>query len=218
MDISYKTVERLYSDEMVQMVLHNMFVLTIKGRCGRVVDVCGDGTGYTLTVTKHYRTQMDKEGYRKFVYSFNLMDIKTKLYVACGSGIRSEKEAFENAMKRLKMICEEAGIKIGSARLDKYYSYQSTLKYFGDKTVLYLLPKSNTRINGIRRWRNIFRRMMMDPLQYLMEYYKRENSESGFSVDKRLSGWKIWQKRSDRIDTAINCIAATHNLFRMGYG
>ena len=146
------------------------------------------------------------------------MDIKTKLYVACGSGIRSEKEAFENAMKRLKVICEEAGIRIGSARMDKYYSYQSTLKYFDDKTVLYILPKSNTKINGIRRWRNIFRRMMKDPLQYLMEYYKRENSESGFSVDKRLSGWKIWQRRSDRIDTAINCIAAIHNLFRMGYG
>ena len=61
-DVGYKTIERLYSDETVQMVLHNMFVLMIKRRCGRVVDVCGDGTGYTLTVTKHYRTQMDKEG------------------------------------------------------------------------------------------------------------------------------------------------------------
>ena len=97
-------------------------------------------------------------------------------------------------------------------------SYQSALKYFDDKTVLYILPKSNTKINGIRRWRNIFRRMIRDPLQYPMEYYKRENSESGFSVDNRQSGWKIWQKRNDRIDMAINCIAATHNLFRMGYG
>ena len=53
---------------------------------------------------------------------------------------------------------------------------------------------------------------------YFHEYYKRENSESGFSVDKRMTGWKIWQKRNDRIDTAVNCIAAIHNLFRMGYG
>lgn len=146
------------------------------------------------------------------------MDIKTKLYIACGSGIRSEKEAFENAMKRLETICRETGIIIGSARLDKYYSYQSTLKYFDNKTVLYILPKSNTKINGTHRWRNVFRRMMKDPLQYLIEYYKRENSESGFSVDKRMVGWKIWQKRADRIDTAINCIAALHNLFRVGYG
>lgn len=217
-DISYKTIERLYSDELVQIVLHNMFVLAIKRKCMGVVDVCGDGTGYTLTVTKHYRTQIDKEGYRKFVYSFNLMDIKTKLYVAYGSGIRSEKEAFENAMKRLETICRETGIIIGSARLDKYYSYQSTLKYFDDKTVLYILPKSNTKINGPHRWRNVFRRMMEDPLSYIVEYYKRENSESGFSVDKRAFGWKIWQKRNDRIDTAIGCIATLHNLFRMGYG
>lgn len=216
-DISYKTIERLYSDETIQMVLHNMFILMIKQKCSRIVDVCGDGTGYTLTVTKHYRTEMDKDGYRKFVYSFNVMDIKTKLYVACGSGIRSEKEAFENAMKQLKIICKEAGIQIRSARLDKYYSYQSTLKYFDDKTILYIIPKSNTKVNGKRRWRDIFKRMMENPLQYLIDYYKRENSESGFSVDKRMTGWKIWQKRNDRIYTAINCIATIHNLFRMGY-
>lgn len=187
-DVSYKTVERLYSDELVRLVIHNMFVLTIKRKCGRIVDTTGDGTGYTLTVTKHYRTEVDKEGYRKFVYSFNLMDIKTKLYVCYGSGIRSEKEAFENAIKMLNSVKRATGIEINSARLDKYYSYQATLKYFDDKTVMYILPKSNIRINGPSKWRGLFRRMMEDPLSYLMEYYKRENSESGFSTDKRMSG------------------------------
>ena len=57
-----------------------------------------------------------------------------------------------------------------------------------------------------------------DPLSYLIGYYRRENSESGFSVDKRMFGWKIWQQRDDRIDTAISCIAVLHNLFRMDYG
>lgn len=217
-NVCYKTVERVYSDELVQMVLHNMFVMTIKNKCDRHIDVTGDGTGYTLTITKHYRTQVDKEGYRKFVYSFNLMDIKTKIYVAFGSGIKSEKEAFKNAIKMLKKIQKETGIIIDSARLDRYYSYQSTLKYFDDETVLYIIPKSNTTINGSAKWRKIFRMMMEDPLTYLKEYYKRENSESGFSVDKRAFGWKVWQKRDDRIDTAISCIAVLHNLFRMGYG
>ena len=217
-DVSYKTIERLYSDELVQMALHNMFILSIKQRCSKEVEVTGDGTGYTLTVTKHYRTEVDKEGYRKFVYSFNLMDIKTKMYVCYGSGVRSEKEAFENAMKMLRKVEKTAGIKISGARLDRYYSYQSTLKYFDDKTILYIIPKSNTRINGTSRWRDIFRRMIEDPLSYLIEYYKRENSESGFSADKRMVGWKIWQKKDDRIDTAISCIATLHNLFRISYG
>jgi transposase len=217
-DVSYKKIERLYSDELVRIVIHNMFIMTIKGKCERIVDVTGDGTGYSLTITKHYRTNVDKEGHRKFVYSFNLMDIKTKLYVAYGSGITSEKEAFENAMKMVTRIQKETGMKIGSARLDRYYSYQSTLKYFDNETVLYIIPKSNTSINGPSRWRKIFRRMMNDPLSYLIEYYKRENSESGFSVDKRMFGWKIWQKKDERIDSAISCIALLHNLFRMGYG
>ena len=216
-DVSYKTIERLYSDELVRITLHNMFILTVKQKCDKKVDTSGDATGYTLTVTKHYRTQVDKEGYRKFVYSFNLIDVKTGLYVCYGSGVRSEKEAFENAIKMLRKVEKAAGVTVNSARLDRYYSYQSTLDYFDNETILYILPKSNTRINGSSRWRNIFRRLMKDPLSYLVEYYKRENSESDFSTDKRIVGWKIWQKRDEWVDTAISCVAVLHNLFRMGY-
>lgn len=217
-DVSYKTIERLYSDELVRLALHNMFILTIRRKCDKKVDTTGDATGYSLTVTKHYRTQVDKEGYRKFVYSFNLMDIKTGLYICYGSGVRSEKEAFENAIKMLRKVEKATGITINSTRLDRYYSYQSTLKYFDDETILYIIPKSNTSINGNSKWRSIFRRMMKDPLSYLIEYYKRENSESGFSTDKRMAGWKIWQKLDERVDTAISCIAVLHNLFRISYG
>ena len=216
-DVSYKTIERLYSDELVRITLHNMFILTVKQKCDKKVDTSGDATGYTLTVTKHYRTQVDKEGYRKFVYSFNLIDVKTRLYVCYGSGVRSEKEAFENAIKMLRKVEKAAEVTVNSARLDRYYSYQSTLDYFDNETILYILPKSNTKINGSSRWRNIFRRLMKNPLSYLVEYYKRENSESGFSTDKRMVGWKIWQKRDERIDTAISCVAILHNLFRIGY-
>ncbi len=31
MDVSYKTVERLYSDDMIMMVLHNLLMLRRKG-------------------------------------------------------------------------------------------------------------------------------------------------------------------------------------------
>ncbi|PTD93329.1 ISNCY family transposase, partial [archaeon SCG-AAA382B04] len=46
-DISYKTIERLYSDEEVKLVLHNLFVLLLEeedvsGNCS------GDGTGHSL--------------------------------------------------------------------------------------------------------------------------------------------------------------------------
>ncbi len=217
-NISYKTVERLYSDGIVRAIIHNIFMLTIKKKKLRNVDVTGDGTGYSLTVTKHYRTQGSKEGSKNYVYSFNLMDLKTKLYVCYGIGVRSEKEAYNRAIEMLKKVKERCNIKIRSERLDKYYSYQSTLKTTDKETILYILPRKDTRVNGPFRWRSIFRRLMKDPFTYLSEYYKRENSECGFSVDKRAFEWKIWQKRDDRIGTAIDCIVALHNLFRMGYG
>lgn len=58
---------------------------------------------------------------------------------------------------------------------------------------------------------------MTDPILYLHKYYLRENSESGFLGDKRMFDWKIWQKRDDRINTAISCIAILHNLFGIKY-
>ena len=76
-NVSYKTIERAYSDEIVREIIHNVFILTLMKKRIKDVDVTGDGTGYSLTITKHYRTQGNKEGGRNFVYSFNIMDLKT---------------------------------------------------------------------------------------------------------------------------------------------
>ena len=48
---------------------------------------------------------------------------------------------------------------------------------------------------------------------YLKEYYKRENSEAGFSANKKLFGWEIAQRREDRIDSALFCTDLWHNIF-----
>ena len=52
-DVSYKTIERLYSDEEVMMALHNLHVLLLKKRGVERSDASGDGTGYSLTISKH---------------------------------------------------------------------------------------------------------------------------------------------------------------------
>jgi Transposase len=52
-DISYKTVERLYSDELVMMALHNLHVLLLKKKGIKESDATGDGTGYSLTAKKN---------------------------------------------------------------------------------------------------------------------------------------------------------------------
>ncbi|MGB9622942.1 MAG: ISNCY family transposase [Candidatus Bathyarchaeia archaeon] len=216
-DVSYKTIERAYSDELVRITIHNMLILTMNRKGLKEVDVTGDGTGYSLTISKHYRTDGGKQGERGFIYSFNMMDIRTGLYVCYGSGLRSERQAFTKAMSMLEKIKARTGLKIKSARLDKQYSFQSTLNFFDEETVLYILPRSNTTINGPPRWQRILRRMMSDPISYIREYHKRQLSESGFSADKRTLGWRVWQKRDDRIDTAVGCLATLHNLLRMSY-
>ena len=53
-DISYKTVERLYLNELVMMALHNMQVLSLKKGI-RESDATGDGIVYSMTV-KNYES------------------------------------------------------------------------------------------------------------------------------------------------------------------
>src|SRR4030067_3189350 len=80
-DISYKTVERCYSEDLVRMTIHNMFILMVREKGIESSDTCDDGTGYGLTVTKHCRNEREKELKGKkadrklFAYAFALMDI-----------------------------------------------------------------------------------------------------------------------------------------------
>ena len=55
-DVSYKTIERLYSDELVMMAVHNLHVLLLRKRGVSESDAAGDGTGYSLTVKRNYES------------------------------------------------------------------------------------------------------------------------------------------------------------------
>lgn len=49
--VSYKTIERLYSDEEVKLALHNLFILLLREE-GVSGEFAGDGTGYKLNDDK----------------------------------------------------------------------------------------------------------------------------------------------------------------------
>ena len=204
--VSYKYIERLYSDDEVKMVLHNLFILLLRDE-GVSGDFSGDGTGYSLTVTKHYRTSPKKKG-KGYLYVFRVIDIDTGLYVAFGYSNRSEMEAFHKAMDLLA----EWGIKIDSLSLDRYFSSRKVLQMFGGDTTLFLIPKKNIAKIWLE-WAKIIKRMKEDPYLFLKSYLMRNLSESGFSADKRRFGGLIRQKREDRREMALFSIALLHNVF-----
>ena len=91
-DISYKTIERLYSNEELKLVLYNLHELLIKKKEIKDIDCGGDSTGYGLVIRKHYASHIQKlkdkgkkqDGRKKkkhFVYQFTLIDIKTKIII-----------------------------------------------------------------------------------------------------------------------------------------
>ena len=60
-DIGYKVIEMLYSDEEVAMTLHNLHVLLLKKRGLKEINSPGDSTGYSLLIGKHYSTIIGKK-------------------------------------------------------------------------------------------------------------------------------------------------------------
>lgn len=219
-DVSYKIVERLYSDEEVRLTLYNLNVLLLRKADVNEIEASGDATGYSLTVMRHYRTYAQRlkdkskisDGKKKkFAYKFALMDLKTKMYVCYGTSLKSEKDAYNKAIKMLN----DLGISVNTIRLDRYYSNPSVIKQFSNSFV-YFIPKKNvTMQNGIK-WNNTLTYFVEDTYSYLREFFKRNNSESEFGVDKKLFGWRVSKKREDRIDTYLFCRVVWRNLLRLG--
>jgi transposase len=204
--VSYKSIERLYSDEEVKLVLQNLFLLLLQDE-GVSGNFSGDGTGYSLTIEKHYRSNPKKKG-KDYDYVFRLIDIETGMYVGFGYSKKSEMEAFDKAMQ----MVEKFGINIDSISLDKYYSSRKVLKLFNRKVAVYVIPKKNISKLGFE-WVRIIRRIAESPVEFLRRYFMRNLSEAGFSADKRRFGWMIRQKRGDRQEMAMFSIALFHNIF-----
>lgn len=203
---SYKTVERLYSDEEVKAVLHNLFILLLQDE-GVSGNLSGDGTGYSLTITRHYGTDPKKEC-KDYRYAFRMIDLDTGMYVAAGYSGVSEMDAFNKAMRMIK----DLGIRINSVTLDKYYSSRKVLRIFGRNVAVYAIPKKNIANIGLG-WVRIVRRIIMEPITFLEHHLQRNLSEAGFSSDKRRFGGIIRQRREDRKETALFSIALMHNIF-----
>lgn len=222
-NIGYKTIERLYSDPLVQMALFNLHVLILKKKGIDHIDCAGDGTGYTLLIKEHYASEAQrlkdsaKENNAKdkkkikCVYSFTIIDIESRLYVGYGTSLTSEKEAFLAAIAMLKGI----NIEIGSLRLDRYYSgeyYVNLLREQLGEMRFFIIPKSNVATIGVGAWGKMLISFVEDIKAFLEDYFQRNQSESGFAEDKKRTGWKIFQKKPDRICTANAIIYAWHNL------
>mgnify|MGYP001029523367 CR=1 FL=1 len=230
-DVSYKYVERLYSDEGVQLALMNLHILIMKKKGINNPDCTGDGTGYSLTISKHYasvaqklkdksnkksgkKTKKKSDKKMRFTFIFRLMDLESHLYIGFGSSLRSEKEAYFKAMSMANIVG------IDSIRLDRYYSAQKNVKFiedeFGREVKIYLIPKKNATLKGPKKWKDMLDYLVTDPMSYLNEYYRRNQSESAFSEDKRRFGWVIPQRREDRVETHNICTSLWHNMLWMG--
>jgi len=78
-----------------------------------------------------------------------------------------------------------------------------------------IISKKNTKLGHGIHWYETMKSFVEDTMKYLEEYFKRNNSESEWSADKKMFGWRVRQKREDGVDTALFCRDIWHNLFRL---
>ncbi|MFH1256021.1 MAG: hypothetical protein V1494_01880 [Candidatus Diapherotrites archaeon] len=209
---SYKTIERAFSDPIVAMILHNLFVLSAGEP--RTVDSSADGTGISLFISKHYRKdreqdlkdEKDSSKRKEYLYSVAVLDIDTNIYIGFAAGFKSEKKLFNEALA----MARKAGFEFNSMRLDKYYSGQSIIDCVGRQTRVIVIPKKNATIRGPREWKQLILSLITAPFSFLADYFKRIRSEYNFSKDKRKHG-NIRQRLPERIITAAFSRATLHN-------
>jgi transposase len=68
---------------------------------------------------------------------------------------------------------------------------------------IYVIPKKKCNVGWFMKWADTMEEFVNDSMTYLRQYYLRNNSESGFSADKRWFGWKAGQKKDDRFGIAL---------------
>jgi transposase len=209
--VIYKTVERLHSDPEVRLVLRNLLPLILEDE-GVSGDFTGDGSGYSLSVSRHYRSDPGRSGgrYRRV---FHLVDIGTGMIVGFGYSSASEMEAFRRAM----VMVGGLGVPVDSVSLDRYYSSRRVLCMFGGETAVYMVPKRNISRIGFG-WARVIERALADPASFLGRYFERSLSESVFSAVKRRFGWVVRQRRADRQEGALFTVSLLHNLFTVRVG
>ena len=209
---SYKTIERAYSDPIVAIILHNLFVMSAGEP--RSVDSSADGTGIGLFISKHYRKDREQDlkeeketsKRKEYLMSVAILDIDTNIYVGYAAGFKSEKKLFIEAL----YTARKAGFEFNSMRLDKYYSYQSIFEQVGKQTRVIVIPKKNATIRGPKEWKQLITNLILAPFSFLADYFKRVRSEYNFSKDKRKFG-SIRQRLTERIITAALSRATLHN-------
>ena len=97
-----------------------------------------------------------------------------------------------------------------------YSFYVDYINQHLGKVRLYFIPKRNATVKGPWEWKRTLYYFVKDPIAYLEEYFQRNQSESGIAEDKKRVGWKLGQKREDRIDTANALTTLWHNLYWLG--
>ena len=167
--------------------MHNLLILILREKGVKNSDATGDGTGYSLTVKKNYESHAQKlknvekenpdhekdwkesKSHRKrlFAYSFVVMDLETRLYIAQGSSMKSERKAYDRAMDLLSSI----GIEMDSIRLDRCYSSSSYIDKLG-VTKVFVIPKKNATLKGSQKWKDTMKDFIENTMSYLEQYLR----------------------------------------------
>ena len=230
---SYKTIERGYDKEAVNEILDEVMDLSNEPIEGKETTFSIDGSGTPTNVRQNYSDDRKRQngkskkakndafpkGDRDYVYAVAVIGTRYKIFSSYQNTSRhdiSELAFVDKAVAETKVLHPEMDMLCG----DGYFANRNVCKTLQDHGVTpRLLPRRNatTKRKGVFSWTQMVMELMKDPQQWLSEYYKREASETGFSMLKLRNPGPLKKRLIPRRLTEDRLRGLIHNARRLCY-
>ncbi len=230
---SYKTIERGYDKEAVNEILDEVMALSNEPVEGMETTFSIDGSGTPTNVRQNYSDDRKRQngksknvkddtfpkGDRDYVYAVAVIGTRYKIFSSYQNTSEhniSELAFVPQAVEETKALHPEMDMLCG----DGYFANRNVCKTLQDHGVTpRLLPRRNvtTKRKGVFSWTQMVMELMKDPQQWLSEYYRREASETGFSMLKLRNPGPLRKRLIPRRLTEDKLRGLVHNARRLCY-
>ena len=224
--LSYKTLERSYSDPMVVAVLNEVFFLTQNPVRMREDGFAVDGTCFPTTIKANWESAKKRfaekgEGKKRRVFEKAILACGTSFKIISGFAVASTPYASDSPY--LKPILRQIVQLYDHVRLitadSAFLSRENcaSIAELGAKPRI--MPKRNVtfRAGGAEAWRQMLREFTEDTQRWLRDYHTRSVMETVNSTMKRVAPTPLRKRLIQRLATEILARICVYNLRQLAY-
>lgn len=217
-DLTYKDIERAYSNQDVQDIIQEVLKLSNEPIKNKETRFSIDGTGMETSIKQNYANEKSddkkKAAYRMLI---GMVGVEYKMFSASAmNGPGSESPFLIPLLEETAELFERIDVVLADAM---YFSHNNCTKIAGYGAVPRIYPRVDAVINakGSRAKKKMLLGLVNDAQKWLEEYHNRSISETVNSVLKCRFPRPLLKKRIDRLDNEGIDKTCAYNLRMLVY-